>query len=324
MELAYVRMVLDSCFYERIMNMKKLLATGLIASVAMSSAESSASCGNGGFYVGANMGVAFTKAKATFEAKTDYKDNNPYGAEASGWKIGAMNANNKNITAVAANKRSALAVEALKNSKSKKKTNALAELVLGYDFRLSDVMIGVELNAGGIFGTSRLNRTGFTIKAADGTTANSGAAVMHDTAAVDTSIAGEEYAKVREQWHIALMPRVGYLFTPQFEGYVTFGVKLAKFTTVVNDLPFVSVNSYTVDQLLVNHPEIKKMKKKSTKAVFLAGAGVRYEFNPSMFAKLEYNFEFGAKPKLHAEAMPELQKVKVTSHTIKLGLGYRF
>ena len=53
MELAYVRMILDSCFYERIMNMKKLLATGLIASVAFATAESSASCGNGGFYVGA-------------------------------------------------------------------------------------------------------------------------------------------------------------------------------------------------------------------------------------------------------------------------------
>ena len=63
---------------------------------------------------------------------------------------------------------------------------------------------------------------------------------------------------------------------------------------------------------------------KSTKAVFLVGAGVRYEFNPSLFAKLEYNFEFGAKPKLHSEAMPEVKKIKVTTHVVKLGLGYRF
>jgi opacity protein-like surface antigen len=290
------------------MNMKKLLATGLIASVAMSSAESSASCGNGGFYVGANFGVAFTKAKATTEAHT-YTATEKFGGSEVNWAIDTENANDKKIAQGHANAYSKQINEMLKTKKNK--TKVLAELVLGYDFRLNDVMLGVEINVGGIFGTNKLRMPETKIPAA--THGGMGGANA------DTTTTAIDYAKVKEQWHIALMPRVGYLFTPQFEGYVTFGVKLVKFKTSALNLPYkMAVATATLT------PDQKAYSKKSTKAVFLAGAGVRYEFNPSMFAKLEYNFEFGAKPKLHADAMPELQKVKVTSHTIKLGLGYRF
>ena len=289
------------------MNMKKLLATGLIASVAMSSAESSASCGNGGFYVGANVGVAFTKAKATTEAHT-YTATEKFGGSEVAFAIENEDAAKK-ITQAHANAYSKQINEMLKTKKNK--TKVLAELVLGYDFRLNDVMLGVEINVGGIFGTNKLRMPETKILNAIHTGMGG--------AAADTTTTAIDYAKVKEQWHIALMPRVGYLFTPQFEGYVTFGVKLVKFKTSALNLPYkmtLTTQNSTPDQ--------KTYSKKSTKAVFLAGAGVRYEFNPSMFAKLEYNFEFGAKPKLHADAMPELQKVKVTSHTIKLGLGYRF
>ena len=285
--------------------MKKLLATGLIASVAFATAESSASCGNGGFYVGANFGVAFSKAKATTEKYVYTANDKYYGGESTGWTFGVINGGSKIITTVGANARSVIAANNMGKS-SKKKTKVAAELVIGYDFRLNDVMLGVELNAGGIFGANKFKSDEITVLQAN--TANP---VLPN---VDFKQNSKEYAKVKEQWHIALMPRVGYLFTPQFEGYVTFGVKLAKYKT-------------SVDETVLGanlKPEIKQMSKKSTKAVFIAGAGVRYEFNPSMFAKLEYNFEFGAKPKLHAEAMPELQKIKVTTHTIKLGLGYRF
>ena len=294
--------------------MKKLLATGLIASVAFATAESSASCGNGGFYVGANFGVAFSKAKATHEKKTDYKVDDNFGGKDSAWKVVGVPNAFKQISAVQANAFSGFEEKALSEGKAnKKKTKFLAELVLGYDFRLNDVMLGVELNVGGIFGSNKLCSGELGITGAEaGTYGGNNAPV---------TINAKDYAKVKEQWHIALMPRIGYLFMPQFEGYVTFGVKLAKFKTDV-------LNRLNDDVILPGGgqaavPE-KTYSKKSTKAVFVAGAGVRYEFNPSMFAKLEYNFEFGAKPKLHAEAMPELQKIKVTTHTIKLGLGYRF
>ena len=303
--------------------MKKLLATGLIASVAVASTEASA-CGNGGFYVGLNAGVALTKAKISHEAHT-YAANDKYGATESGWTIGAIAQNDKHISVAAANKRSALADAALKDSKcNKKKTKFLAELVLGYDFRLNDVMMGVEVNVGGIFGSNKLKRNEFTIAAADADTQNGGAAIHANNDGNAVKITENDYAKVKEQWHIALMPRVGYLFTPQFEGYVTFGVKLAKFKTEVDDLPFVATVYSQGNGACANALKITQMKKKSTKAIFLVGAGVRYEFDPALFAKLEYNFEFGAKPKLHKEAMPELKKVKVTSHIIKLGLGCRF
>ena len=290
------------------MNMKKLLATGLIASVAVASTESSASCGNGGFYVGANLGLAFSKAKATNEAY-EYAATDKFGGSEVAWAITTEGNNEKKITQAHANAYSKQIVEMLQNSK--KKTKFLAELVLGYDFRLNDVMIGVELNAGGIFGANKLKMKETQI--AQVTHQNMGGA----NAATDVKSA--EYAKIKEQWHIALMPRVGYLFTPQFEGYVTFGLKLAQLKTSVVNLPYKM-------EVATAHltPEQKTYNKKSTKAVFLAGAGVRYEIDPSLFAKLEYNFEFGAKPKLHSDAMPELTKVKVTSHTIKLGLGYRF
>ena len=292
--------------------MKKLLATGLIASVAFATAESSASCGNGGFYVGANFGVAFSKAKATTEKYVYTANDKYYGGESTGWTFaGVIQPDEKHITIAGANARSVIAANNMGKS-SKKKTKCAAELVLGYDFRLNDVMIGVELNAGGIFGANKLKSDDIKVARA-----NLDGPVL--PGAVDFEQASKEYAKVKEQWHIALMPRVGYLFTPQFEGYVTFGVKLAKYKT--------SVDNLMIDAVVEGsdiEPEIKQMSKKSTKAVFVGGFGVRYEFSPSMFAKLEYNFEFGAKPKLHAEAMPELQKIKVTTHTIKLGLGYRF
>lgn len=293
--------------------MKKLLATGLIATVAMASTEVSA-CGNGGFYVGANLGLAFSKAKATNEKKTDYKNDDKFCGEDSGWVVAVAEDAAKKITADHANVFSGFEEKALSEGKSsKKKTKFLAELVLGYDFRLNDVMLGVELNVGGIFGSNKLRSGKLDITNVEAQTYGGPDAAV--------TIKAKDYAKVKEQWHIALMPRIGYLFTPQFEGYVTFGVKLAKFKTDVlnrlNDAVVVEANGN------VAVPE-KTYSKKSTKAVFLAGAGVRYEIDPQLFAKLEYNFEFGAKPKLHKDAMPELKKIKVTSHTIKLGLGYRF
>lgn len=298
--------------------MKKLLATGLMASVAMASTEASA-CGNGGFYVGLNAGVALTKAKTSHEAKTDYKAGDTFGGTDSEWKVAAVANAVKLITADHANKWSAVEEKILEDSKSsKKKAKPAFQAVLGYDSRLNDVMMGVELLVGGVFGSNKFTSKEYAVSAADRSTATG----YNNNTNAPFPVSAKDYAKVKEQWHIALMPRIGYLFMPQFEGYVTFGLKLAKFKTSVlnrlnDDVPELAA------QANVKIPE-KTYNKKSTKAVFLLGAGARYEISPELFAKLEYNFEFGAKPKLHKDAMPELKKIKVTSHTIKLGLGYRF
>lgn len=130
--------------------MNKILAAGLIAAVA--STASFAQCGNGGFYVGANAGVAFTKMKinATDDA---YQT-------------------------------------------SKKKTKFLADLVFGYDHRINDVMLGVDLTAGMQFGKTKKDVNGDNVS-------------------------------LKNTWNIALMPRVGYLVMPQLELYATAGVKMS-------------------------------------------------------------------------------------------------
>ena len=134
------------------MNMNKILAAGLIAAVA--STASFAQCGNGGFYVGANAGVAFTKAKmVSDDAKA-----------------------------------------------SKKKTKFLADLVFGYDHRINDVMLGVDLTAGMMFGKTKT----------------------------------DDY-NLKNTWNIALMPRVGYLVMPQLELYATAGVKAAHWKLTCNE-----------------------------------------------------------------------------------------
>lgn len=133
------------------MNMNKILAAGLIAAVA--STASFAQCGNGGFYVGANAGVAFT------EMKVNATDN--------------------------------------EHKTSKKKTKFLADLVFGYDHRINDVMLGVDLTAGMQFGKTNTDK-------------------------IDS-----DKASLKNTWNIALMPRVGYLVMPQLELYATAGVKLA-------------------------------------------------------------------------------------------------
>ena len=196
--------------------------------------------------------------------------------------------------------------------KSNKKTNFAAELVLGYDFRINDVMMGVDLTFGSNFGKVALKAKGTISKqeATDADLGNEGGSV------------NRTYGKVKEQWHVGLMPRVGYLFTPEFEGYVTFGVKFAKLKTQVpNLITGYDVTTATTAKLSDDY-SIKK--KSGMRVIPVVGAGVRYEFTPELFAKLEYNFDFRAKAKMHKDAMEELKSVKVSAHVVKLGLGYRF
>lgn len=106
--------------------MNKILAAGLIAAVA--STASFAQCGNGGFYVGANAGVAFTKMK--INSATTY-------AGSAGHAAGES------------------------CSVSKKKTKFLADLVFGYDHRINDVMLGADLTFGMMFGKTKKGYDGW-------------------------------------------------------------------------------------------------------------------------------------------------------------------
>jgi opacity protein-like surface antigen len=56
------------------------------------------------------------------------------------------------------------------------------------------------------------------------------------------------------------------------------------------------------------------------------GAGIRYEITPSIFTKLEYNFEFSKKFRIPKDIAATVTgaSVKARSHVVKLGVGYRF
>ena len=105
------------------MNMNKILVAGLAAAVI--STASFAECGNGGFYVGANAGVAMTKIKVS---ASGVKDSNG---------------------------------DDLKATVNKKKTKFLGELVFGYDHRINDVMLGADLTFGMMFGKTKANYSGW-------------------------------------------------------------------------------------------------------------------------------------------------------------------
>ena len=197
-----------------------------------------------------------------------------------------------------------------KDVASKKATGFLFAANFGFDHRINDVMLGIELEAGmeagGKVKKKDLNKT-------DGLT-------------------------VRRQFYVSLMPRVGYLFTPQFEGFLTFGGSLGKYKTdtslwdkVFNHAGAVvemnkQWNKDNPKDLLdtkVNNTEAANIYKKHSKTKFVPviGAGVRYEITPEIFATLAYNYAFKTTVASQAKAGTQ---VKFQSHILKAGVGFRF
>ena len=197
-----------------------------------------------------------------------------------------------------------------KDVASKKATGFLFAANFGFDHRINDVMLGIELEAGmeagGKVKKKDLNKT-------DGLT-------------------------VRRQFYVSLMPRVGYLFTPQFEGFLTFGGSLGKYKTdtslfnkVFNHAGAVvemskQWNKDNPKDLLdtkVNNTEAANIYKKHSKTKFVPviGAGVRYEITPEIFATLAYNYAFKTTVASQAKAGA---RVKFQSHILKAGVGFRF
>ena len=244
------------------MNMNKILAAGLIAAVA--STASFAQCGNGGFYVGANAGVAFTKLKVASATS--------YVSDTTAHKAG-------NSCSV-----------------NKKKTKFLADLVFGYDHRINDVMLGVDLTAGMMFGKSKVDYDGW---------------------GKDDSKDGKDFISAKNTWNIALMPRVGYLVMPQLELYATAGVKAAHYKVSYEDRVYEDAKDATTTA-------------KKVKFIPVVGAGLRYEITPDIYAKLEYNYDFRTSLKMPSDLAAKgdeagnANSVKIPAHVVKLGVGFRF
>lgn len=256
------------------MNMNKILAAGLIAAVA--STASFAECGNGGFYVGANAGVAFTKMKVSASDKIDVVDENE-----------------TKITP----------------SFSQRKTKFLTELVFGYDHRINDVMLGVDLTFGMMFGKTKRMYNGWV----------EAGGVVHYVKQ------DKDFLSVKNNWSIGFMPRVGYLVMPQAELYVTFGAKVSHFKVTYSD-----------SDVDTGATAKSTTSAKGAKFIPVVGAGVRYEITPDIFAKLEYNYEFKKGLKMPSDLSTKSETVtattgggnansiKIPAHIIKLGVGFRF
>ena len=282
------------------MNMNKILAAGLIAAVA--STASMADAGSHGFYVGANIGMDFTKMKVAYDHKEGSTANSTI----------------------------------INKEKHVKKSKPMfrAELALGYDRAYECMVLGIDLTAGTSFGKNKRNYPGWQFSENAGTATTTGAAGIINKHDAD---ADKDYIRVKNQWHASIMPRVGFMVTPKLEIYGTVGLKVAKYK-----MQYVDV---------VGTKDGESTSKKSTKYSPIVGAGIRYEFNQHMFAKLEYNFEFSKKLRMPDDMSKSTELGAITAftnvssftagagingsggnakytkmhaHVIKLGIGYRF
>ena len=326
------------------MNMKKLLATGLVASVAVTAAQAEA-CRDGGFYVGVNFGANFGKCKYSNDIedqegvldgekspqekanKTGHQDTGSEDEHGIYYKLADVKALKKNVSAFSA---------------SKSKTRFLGEIAVGYDFRIGDVMLGVDVAFGSTFGkVKKESANGVALKngyqKADNVTAAqiagayngdhwaaenadthifrpaSNENLIKETAlkAMDTpSSTTQMTVRFKNKFGFSIMPRVGYLVTPDFEIFATAGVKIRS-------------DKVTLTMKESENAEEKSYTKSKTKCAPAFGLGVNYAITPEIYAKLEYNYICKSKIS-KKDDFGATHKADVKGQEIKLGLGYRF
>lgn len=281
-------------------NMNKILVAGLIAAVMSTASFADAVCGGSGFYAGVNAGAAVSKAKVKTAAKT-YAENETYLDTTKA--ITAVGAGDK-LAEDLLNEMSTAIANA--TSVNKTKTRILFEGVFGYRFTMKKVVMGVEFGAGFSFG-----KTGLTSKTETASTTHT-----------DLN-PSREFTKLKNPWHMSLTPNIGYLFTPQFSGHLTFGLKLAKFKLETYKSGDSRLDGSDAD--LGNSKAYNTLvKKSSTRIIPTVGVDFLYAITPTMSAKIGWTHEFKTKVKLHSDAMPELTKVNVTGNTFRVGANWNF
>lgn len=281
-------------------NMNKILVAGLVAVVMSTASFADTVCGGSGFYAGINAGAAVSKAKVKTAAKT-YAEGETYLDTTKA--ITAIGAGDKLAADLLTEMSTAIANA---TSVNKTKTRILFEGVFGYRFTMKKVVMGVEFGAGFSFG-----KTGLTSKTETASTVHT---------ALNPS---REFAKLKNPWHMSLTPNIGYLFTPQFSGHLTFGLKLAKFKLETYKSGDSRLDGTDAD--LGNSKAYNTLvKKSSTRIIPTVGVDFLYAITPTMSAKIGWTHEFKTKVKLHSDAMPELTKVNVTGNTFRVGANWNF
>ncbi|MBQ7524526.1 MAG: porin family protein, partial [Alphaproteobacteria bacterium] len=167
-----------------------------------------------------------------------------------------------------------------------KRTKPLAELLVGYDRKIEDFKLGVELLAGTIIGKMRYNnRDGYT----------------------------EYRCKYKTPWCISLMPRVG-LVAPKFELYGTFGVRIANVKLDVRDIYGIIFETGKKGRRSHFQPLVGLgMRYEISNCAF-----VKLEYNYGFNTPLR--FRIGKS----GGGRDDVWVLKLQSHTAKLGFGVRF
>ena len=172
-----------------------------------------------------------------------------------------------------------------------KKVRFLGELFVGYDHCFKGrVKLGVDLSGGVAMG--KMN-------------------VKSRTKDEKSKKVGTTSARLRSNWHVALMPRIGLMVMPDLEICGVFGAKVASWKVECpKDMkkPFNGGNVCGRSRLRVQ-PVI--------------GLGVRYDFADSFFAKLDATYDFRKGMRLPGAKTPVLAKLKAQSYNVRLSLGYK-
>lgn len=233
--------------------------------------------------------------------------------------------------------------ELLANSngkRSKTKAGFVAEAVFGFDHRIDDMMVGAELFVG--FDTSKLT--------------------LRDKKVTDARKAGtadkslKDGVELKRQFYVGIAPRIGYMFTPELEGYFMVGAQLNRYkvdargmaivydhttnilnqATALNDARAKAITDAKDDDAkkfyegiheistTETFTERNKQYKKHNKTKFapVIGVGIRYAFTPDVFGTLQYKYQFNTKVTGYNKT-GDFQ-IKDQNHTVTIGVGFRF
>ncbi len=342
------------------MNMKKLLATGLIASVAFATAESSASCRNGGFYVQGSFGISTTKMK--YKNNLDPQYNVLIDEEVEKMQVTALHLNhNQNyeqtlgeVYKLASLSSYTANTNATKTSFNKRKSLFQGELGFGYYKEFgSEFVIGLSLNVGKNFGNVKKKEMGVALKhnymklsnelveranAGNFNGADGQAIIKHALSpysdeevdigggepVVDLNHFGDDVVLYKRDLELELKCKNKYYVSIMPRFGILVNPKLELYVTAG-----VKIKS---DQYTLYVPSLKKSAKKTvTKCIPAVGLGLQYNFQNGIFANLSYIVNFKAKKTFKFKTNNQIgmdSTVKHTlqnsSHDIKLGFGYRF
>jgi opacity protein-like surface antigen len=262
----------------------KKMTTALVAAVALASSAYAST----GFYIGANVGAANTNVK--YDWKVDGK---VLGGGSTSLTTAAARTQNTRIDAG--------------------KFGMIFGAFAGYGMAFGNgAYAGAEL-VGGVDSS----------KVTPLDDSNSGVAVSLGK------------AQVKRKSFYGIAPRIGYMISPSTLAYLRLGLEGGKWEAqyAPNEA---AVDANAGSATVADVAEAKRIRKVSKNRInFVPGIGFETAVNKNMFVRAEYAYLFGPKMNIDydtsklgntAQFNGDLAKhsFKISQHSFKLGLGYKF